>query len=919
MGARGARVTKVARAERARAAGTARRGPSGAGGRAATVERFEKSYGFTFDPFQRRACAALEAGSSVLVAAPTGAGKTVVGEFAAWLALERGGKTFYTTPIKALSNQKYGDFSAAHGAGNVGLLTGDNVLNGDAPIVVMTTEVLRNMIYEDSVALEGLRYVVLDEVHYLQDPYRGAVWEEVLIHLPVEVQTASLSATVSNAEEFAEWQQTLRGHVEVIIEEQRPVEIRHWYFASDELLPMFVRTVRGELLPNPRARELERRRRHSARLEAGRRPHRGRGRTTEKRAHTPLRTDVVERLRGEGMLPAIYFIFSRKGCDQAVKQCLRENLRLTTSEEQRVINGAAESRVADLGRAELDVLGYDEWLAGLLSGISSHHAGLIPPFKETVEELFSRGLVKVVFATETLALGINMPARSVVVESLTKFTGEKHELMTPGEYTQLSGRAGRRGIDELGHSVVLRQRFTPFETITRLASTRTYPLQSSFQPSYNMAVNLVRNYERADAEHLVNSSFAQFQADRDVVHLEQRKESHDAYLASYRERMACDLGDIEAYRALVRRANALEFRSAVPSGKTAALVDAIASLRPGDVIDIEAGKRRGRYAVLEVTQRATERRPRVLALSQERSMVRLAPSDFKTAPRPVARLSLPHGFHLRDARSRRHLARRLNDVETNHQPDPRSGAARHSKELRAALDAVESHPCHKCPELGRHLHFAERATRLEREIAGIDRRISRRTATLARRFSSVLEVLEQRAYVVDWALTPKGETLTGVYNEADLLVVEALQEGVLEGLDAPEVAALLSALVYEARGRDVEVGAGMPTDASHRAWLSLLRLWRVIKRDEDARGLELTREPDPGFAETAYAWAAGAELEDVLDEDDSAGDFVRSLKQLVDLLRQIQEVAASEELRALVRSTIARVHRGIVAYSALEL
>ncbi len=857
----------------------------------------------------------------MLVAAPTGAGKTVVGEFAAWLALKRGGKTFYTTPIKALSNQKYGDFAAAHGVSNVGLLTGDNALNGDAPIVVMTTEVLRNMIYEDSPALAGLHYVVLDEVHYLQDPYRGAVWEEVLIHLPVEVQTASLSATVSNAEEFAAWQQTLRGHVEVIIEEQRPVEIRHWYFAGDELLPMFVRSAGGELLPNPRARELERRRRHQGRAEAGPRPQRGARRTTEKRAQTPFRADVVERLRSEGMLPAIYFIFSRRGCDQAVKQCLREHLRLTTSEERMIINQYAETRVADLGQSELDVLGYDEWLAGLLSGISSHHAGMIPPFKETVEELFSRGLVKVVFATETLALGINMPARSVVVESLTKFTGEKHELMTAGQYTQLSGRAGRRGLDELGHSVVLRQRFTPFDTITRLASTRTYPLQSSFQPSYNMAVNLVRNYERADAEHLVNSSFAQFQADRDVVQLEQRKESHDAYLASYRERMTCELGDIEEYRELTRRMKSLESRdghSAVT--KAASMAQAIASLRPGDVIDIQGGRRRGRYAVLEVSQRPSERRPRVLALSQERSMVRLGPSDFRGVPTPLARLTLPQGFHVRDARSRRHLARRLNDVEPDGKGkvrDVRARSDRESKELRAAADAVESHPCHGCPELGRHLHFAERAARLEREIVGIERRINRRTATLARRFNRVLEVLEHLGYVRGWGLTPKGETLTGVYNEADLLVVEALQQGLLHDLEPPEIAALVSSLVYEPRGPDTDAAAGMPTDATRAAWIRLLRLWRNIKSDEDRRGLDLTREPDPGFADTAYAWASGAELEEVLGEDDPAGDFVRSTKQLVDLLRQMQEVVESDQVRYGIKSAIDRLHRGIVAYSSI--
>ena len=414
--------------------------------RAASVQEFEGSYGFPFDPFQKQALRALGDGSSVLVAAPTGSGKTVVGEFAAWLAMKGGGKAFYTTPIKALSNQKFGDFARIHGVANVGLLTGDNSINGDAPIVVMTTEVLRNMIYEDSPALHGLRYVVLDEVHYLQDRYRGAVWEEILIHLPVDVQIVSLSATVSNAEEFAEWLQTLRGRTEVIIEEKRPVELRLWYMASDELLPMFITARDGSPAPNPRAADFDRRRAPAR----GPRPGRGGRRSTGRRVRIPFRTDVVDRLYSEGMLPAIYFIFSRKGCTEAVRQCLRENIVLTTPDERIEVRRRAEDRVADLSPIELDILGYADWISGLERGIAAHHAGMIPPFKEVVEELFAAGLVKMVFATETLALGINMPARTVVIESLMKFTGERHEMMTPGQFTQLTGRAGRRGKDDAG-------------------------------------------------------------------------------------------------------------------------------------------------------------------------------------------------------------------------------------------------------------------------------------------------------------------------------------------------------------------------------------------------------------------------------------------------------------------------------------
>jgi len=874
------------------------------------VGEFEATYGFPFDDFQRRACGALADGSSVLVAAPTGAGKTVVGEFAAWMALRGGGKTFYTTPIKALSNQKYADFLDAYGPERVGLLTGDNSINGGAPIVVMTTEVLRNMIYEDARALSALKYVVLDEVHYLQNRYRGAVWEEILIHLPVDVQTASLSATVSNAEEFAEWLQTLRGHTEVIIEEQRPVDIRHWYMASDELLPMFVRRARDdEAVPNPRGVELDRRRRRG-----GPRPARGGRRDHDKRTRTPFRTEVIERLDGDGMLPALYFIFSRRGCDDAVRSCLRENVRLTTPDERRRIVEYADLRVTDLPPEELDVLGYHDWIAGLMNGVAAHHAGMIPPFKETVEELFKRGLIKVVFATETLALGINMPARTVVIESLTKFTGERHELMTPGEYTQLSGRAGRRGIDELGHCVVLMQRFTPFEAITRLASTRTYPLNSSFQPSYNMTVNLVRTYDRHDAEHLVNSSFAQFQADRDVVQLERNLERNEAYLASYRERMQCERGDVAEYRRLVDKLKDAEAK-ANASPSAGIIADALLALARGDVVVVPGGKKRGRYVVLDVTRGRGERNPKLLVLSEERSVLRLTVNDFRAPPRALARLHLPKGVSARDPKARRDLARRLIEVETA-QPARRNDEPKGMRPLRRK---VEEHPVHLCPDRDRHLHFAERAARLEKEIRGLSRRISRRTGTLARRFEQVLEILEELGYVHEWTLTQKGEVLARVYNECDLLVVEGLHAGLLASLDPPEVASVCSTLVFETRGPEGSAPPPFPTRPALDAWSTLMELFRSIRSHEQARGLELTRDPDPGVVDKAFRWASGAPLDLVLDAEDAPGDFVRWVKQLVDLLRQMEEVGPDPATAATVRGAVDALHRGVVAYSSLEV
>ncbi len=451
---------------------------------------FRDEYPFGLDPFQVEACQALEAGQGVLVAAPTGSGKTVVGEFAVHLALAEGRKCFYTTPIKALSNQKYADLVRRYGAERVGLLTGDNTVNGEADVVVMTTEVLRNMLYAGSHTLGGLGYVVMDEVHYLSDRFRGAVWEEVIIHLPESVRLVSLSATVSNAEEFGEWLVTVRGETTIVVEEHRPVPLWQHVMVGPKLYDLFVEKASvgkepkagsgASVAVNPELMQISRDEDRFYRT-SDRRPGRGGSRNPRSRS-TPTRVDVVERLDREGLLPSIMFIFSRVGCDAAVTQCLHAGLRLNSQPERDEVRAYVEERCADLPDEDLAILGYHDFLEGLVRGIAAHHAGMLPTFKEVVEELFQRGLVKMVFATETLALGINMPARSVALEKLSKWNGETHADITPGEYTQLTGRAGRRGIDVEGHAVVLWQHGLDPEAVAGLASTRTYPLRSSFRP-----------------------------------------------------------------------------------------------------------------------------------------------------------------------------------------------------------------------------------------------------------------------------------------------------------------------------------------------------------------------------------------------------------------------------------------------------
>ncbi len=885
-------------------------------------EEFAGLYDFPLDSFQRRACDALLDGRGVLLAAPTGSGKTVVGEFAVHLALAQGGKCFYTTPIKALSNQKFADLTLRYGPGRVGLLTGDNSINGEAPVVVMTTEVLRNMLYSGSETLLGLRFAVMDEVHYLADRSRGAVWEEVIIHLPESVAVVSLSATVSNAEEFGEWLGTVRGAVDTIVEERRPVPLFQHVMVGRRLYDLFADTGGGsggpgDVVVNPElvrvAREDSRRFRGTDR--------RGRG-GYQRRGPSliPSRLDVVDALDAAGLLPGIVFVFSRAGCDAAVQRCLNANLRLTDAVERGEIQRLVDERVAGLSDADLHVLGYAEWAEALRRGIASHHAGLLPVFKECVEALFVRGLVKVVFATETLALGINMPARSVVIDRLTKWNGETHAEITPGEYTQLTGRAGRRGIDVEGHAVVLWEPGFEPRAVAGLASTRTYPLRSSFSPSYNMAVNLVRQVGRSAARQLLESSFAQFQADRGVVGLARDLRRAEEALAGYAEAAACDRGDFMEYAGLRR---ALSDREAALARRRRQVgrADAAASLeqlRIGDVIEVPSGRYAGLAVVIDPGMHSDRDGPRPMVVTAGRQVRRLTLQDFTGPVEPLTRIKIARGFNPRNPQHRRDLAARLrersgevpprrsvSDAATTTEPDEQVAA------LRAAIRA---HPCHDCPDREDHARWAERYHRLRREAEGLRRRIEQRTNTIARQFDRVCEVLQELGYLEQDQVTPAGDTLARVYNELDLVVAECLRRSTWTALDAPELAATVSALVFESRNPDDAPRPRLPQGTVRSALEQTVGIWSQVDAVERQHGLSLLREPDLGFAWAAYRWAGGASLEEVLDEVELApGDFVRWVKQLLDLLEQVADTA-DPDVRAVARDAARSMRRGVVAY-----
>ena len=809
------------------------------------------------DDFQKAAGDVIERGESVVVSAPTGAGKTLVAEIALHLAVERGGRAFYTTPIKALSNQKFREFSAVYGEDNVGLLTGDNSINPHAQVVVMTTEVLRNMIYSESPLLSDVVCTVLDEVHYLADRFRGSVWEEVIIHAPQTMQLVCLSATVANAEEFTAWIATRRGETRLVTETHRPVPLEPmfmvtdlWAKPKDLMFPMFTRKA-DKLVKNPQVQNL-------LAAKTGKR----------RRFASPRRPDVIEQLGRSGMLPVIYFIFSRAGCESSARNVAAARLRLTTSEERQKIRKVATEKTRHLADSDLDILGFGNWLADLEEGVAAHHAGMIPAFKEAVEELFGDGLLKVVFATETLALGINMPARSVVIDSLSKYNGESHELLGPNDYTQLTGRAGRRGIDTVGYGITLYSRFLRFDRMTEIAAAGATELRSSFRPTYNMTVNLIANYSRERAEELLEASFAAFQEDA-----EQSDRSRDAVdtqleIRRLQERSSCELGSVSEYGELL-------------SGGGGSLVE---DLRPGHVIELNGGPSPGRYMLLQ------RRANGDLALLSTSGKVRTYPLRALSGAVRLGRMDTPGAFRPNDRKFQQKVVQRLRGFQ-----------ASESMEVTGAL----SHPVAQCPDLSDHLVAQKRIAKLQRRID----RMSDNRGGLVRTFRSVLAVLEKRNYTKGWALEAGGQRLRRVYSEMDLLISEILEDGCLLGLGGPDLAAVVSSFVFESRND----GETQPVPRSlEPVFKRIDDIWAELASDEVEHGLSVTRRPDSALAELAYHWCQGIDLDELAAETSMAvGDFVRVARQMLDVLRQLRD--ADARISESASDAMKRLNRGVVA------
>ncbi|MFT8592712.1 MAG: DEAD/DEAH box helicase [Bifidobacterium sp.] len=871
--------------------------------------RFAEGLPFELDPFQEQAIEALEAGDNVLVAAPTGSGKTVVADFAVFLAQEHNVKAFYTTPIKALSNQKYHDLVDVFGEDHVGLLTGDTSINSEADIVVMTTEVLRNMLYEHSSTLQALRYVVLDEVHYLADRFRGPVWEEVIIHLPPSVKVIGLSATVSNVEDFSDWLQSVRGDTKLVITEKRPVPLeQHVAVQADdhtppELIDLYraESTVSAGRLPklNPQLIErLDQLDRMAARSHGSGadRKRDGRGRNAHRRSpsnrsgsarHIPRRWAVVDELDYEDLLPGIYFIFSRNGCDQAVDQCMNAGLELTTDDEARRIRTIVDEMVdGQLSHDDLKTLHFSSFRFALEEGFAAHHAGMVSLFRQIVERLFEAGLVKMVFATETLALGINMPARCVVVEKLEKFDGTGHVTLTPGEFTQLTGRAGRRGIDPIGHAVVVDHRdFVP-ATAAALASKRVYPLHSSFRPTFNMAVNLLNSSDYRTARMTLDHSFAQWEANESAWQLESRIDTLSKAVKGYEDAFVCEYGDFAEFMSIrMKLSDAQKHERQELRHKR-----------------FRSEKSRSR-AFRELDERIAELR------DEERH------HPCRECPDLASHLKWGHRW-VRESKELERVRERY---------ESRTGSVArqfdHICEILNDLGYISPDYVNAVPTL-RHAPSCDTpdaATRIQAD----DGRESLHDESM---HESMHESKDLSNAAVNYALTPIGQMLRRIYSEQDLVLAQMIMDEDLRDLSSSELAAVVSSLVYESRrgegggdgsfpgGTDGSIAISLQACLGSRARISMLC---------DDHGLDTPKELDFGMCRVIYEWANGEDLSVVLrDSEMTGGDFVRNAKRLADLLNQIAQVGTffkdAESLSKVAKQAARDVNRGIVAYSGVD-
>ncbi len=858
------------------------------------VARFQAHLSFPLDTFQLEAIDLLYRGKSVLVTAPTGSGKTIVAEYAIFDALDRGLKLIYTTPLKALSNQKFRDLIEEYGESKIGLVTGDNSINPNAPIVVMTTEILRNILYQDPSRLDQVIHVVLDEVHYMNDADRGTVWEEAIIHAPQHLQLVALSATVANAPEIAAWISSIRGEIEVVEHFERPVPLRQLYFTGEDLLPLLAKDgkgLNGEL-----------RRRQQSNRDAG--PYRRRRADID-----PVK--LARLLDKEQLLPAIDFIFSRRGCDLALQECLAADLRLVSRNEQTQIQALVDKVVRENPTVKQTGPVTARLLKALPYGVAVHHAGLVPVLRNLVELLFQQGLVRVVFATETLAAGINMPARTTIISSLSKRTDVGHRLLTANEFMQMTGRAGRRGKDVIGHAVIVDDGFQTVQEAYAVATAPPDPIGSQFTLSYNMVLNLMRNFPWETIRDLLKRSFGQYQSNKGIVDLRRQLERQktEVLAATVPCELKPELTETEVplldyenrQRAFHERWRRLQqWRSRYKIEKSDQIVAQLDKAPAGTLVAFKTGKgkapmvgvviqkRRGsdshHFHVLVYTNGSLHKTTAgdILHVSKRQQAVDVPPKQLAKA----ARLKIYGWF--------KGLPQFVDDATTRAIQEEAKDLTyfAHVKAEEKAIAEEQAdlftHLCHTCPILDEHMKAHANVRHLTVQIEAAEKQIARQQELYLEEFVNFTHVLSHFGHLAGGKPTEAGELNAHIRATNGLLIAEVVRRGTLDALQPVEMAAVISTLIFEARRQMAVNIDGVPKGVK-AAVASVFGIATDISFTQERFGIRVPVNVEIALVPTILAWGNGADWQQVaraVDLDD--GDLVRAFRQLIDLLHQLR-------------------------------
>jgi ATP-dependent RNA helicase HelY len=922
------------------------------------IAQFEAFYPFSLDPFQREAIRVLLAGDSVMVAAPTGTGKTVVAEFGVWDAFKRTGRVIYTTPIKALSNQKYRDLRAIYGD-EVGLLTGDVSENRDARVVVMTTEVLRNMLLQTPWDLDDVDTIIFDEIHYLADPERGTTWEESIILCPDHVQLICLSATINNADEIAAWISRTHRPIHLITHSERAVPLALHYFYEGELNLVVDHTGRlvrdfphtgGEL------------RRQAARGGFARR----RAERSIPEMDEPQPREIVDALAAKELLPAIYFLFSRNDCQAYAERLAVMRPNLVTPRQVDLIDQTIQAVLAGMRDEDRELAQVQTITSLARKGIGFHHAGLLPILKQLVEVLFARGLMEVVFATDTLALGINMPARTVVVGRMSKWDGRRRRLLIPNEFQQMAGRAGRRGMDPLGHVVVPYSPWFTFRESLDIATGELHPVRSAFAIRYNTVLNLWDPPHGERVRALLQQSLGQFQSSQRIRELEDQiiaiGEAIDAIPQGCL--IGLDGGDelLEDYRRLNRSLAAAQSkerrleaeRSAIRHNLDTsspwsepgrqALRRAFRAARPGVIAHAREGGWAvflgkgsqggvGRFLFRDGSIRLVTEYRQLDYLTEKRIEVAPELQDPPDAVTDAAKLA-----------GKRRLSALWKAVDVLDLPDLDAMAAEHraieeeragsrlaeltvdladaSEQARSLWRDRQGHPCHECPRRNEHRDYLAQVDRLDKERRGLEEALGREVDLEEERLRNVIRgirnVLHRFGYLYRGYPTEKADMLAEVFDNDGLILCELIDRGVLDNLSPEDLAEVFSWFSF-----DRELRYGNRFILPDRLVLARRRIEDVehaVLGEERGEGLDISEGHNPNFYGAARAWCRGATMAQISDQIElSEGDLVMTFNKTIDLMRQVWEMLAhvkpAHPLTTRLRQAEALLRRDIVEHS----